>query len=61
LRGPDGERGGEGVGERILGAGHVAGGGGEIGHELAVALAGDARRDGAGVGFMAPGRRGSGR
>ena len=46
---PDGERGCEGLGERILRAGHVARRHREIGHELAVAFARHARRRGAGV------------
>ena len=43
-RRPVGERGGEGVGERVLGRRHVAAARGEQGHELAVAAA----RDGVG-------------
>ena len=59
MRRPDGERGGEGVGERVLSAGHVARAGRKIGHELAVAFAGDARRNGSRVGFV--GHREAGR
>ena len=53
---PDGERGAEGVGERVLGARHVARAGREIGHELAVAFAGDPRRGRAGLRLAAAGR-----
>ena len=50
---PDGERGGEGVGERVLRSRHVARRRREIGHELAVAFARHAGRDRASVGVAA--------